>query len=470
MGDERRWAARYQFLEQLWRGRHRIICDRELEGVLHAGIEGPLAALLAELIPGEGGDASVWVALHHDRRAASFARAHSGTVFVGLDDAIEIASEEDWKVALLNLDRADGARSEEGIGQGLEACLEILGERVEDDPTRSVVLTLSCGDDEDATYEQLAERVDELFGDGRIYGLTRPGMIAFYDFGPVLEVDGEPEGEPDAEVGVEVDNSLGTQTPKFEAFIAVIGARLPGEGVTFVELPTPTIGGPREVAGPGTARAETEELTALRAQLAEAQRRGDMHAIERQAQLEQLEQAEDRIASLGEALESSRAAAPDDVDVAAVSASARSSEGPRVDELLAREQSLRWEVDRLRGELEHARARPVELLEAEVASLRAKLDRAEAELDELDELDKLSFGALGGDAGPAGDLDGVGSQGRAAGELAEQPDADAPTSAQAREWMKAKAKLEHLLRKLERGNQLSALALHRELSSLHRLL
>jgi hypothetical protein len=465
MGDERRWAARYQFLEQLWRGRHRIICDRELEGVLHAGIEGPLAALLAELIPGEGGDASVWVALHHDRRAASFARAHSGTVFVGLDDAVELASEEDWKVALLNLDGADGARIGEGAGQGLEACLEILGERVEDDPTRSVILTLSCGDDEDATYEQLAEHVDERFGDGRIYGLTRPGMVAFYDFGPVLEVEGE--GEADAEVGVEVDNVLGTQTPKFEAFIAVIGASLPGEGVTYVELPTPTIDGPREVAGVGTTRAEAEELTALRAQLAEAQRRGDMHAIERQAQLEQLEQAEDRIASLGEALESSRADTPED---AAAAASARSSEGPRVDELLAREQSLRWEVDRLRGELEHARARPVEMLEAEVVSLRAKLDRAEAELDELDELENASFGALGGDAGPAGDLGPRGSQGRAAGELAEPFDADSPTSAQAREWMKAKAKLEHLLRKLERGGQLSALALHRELSGLHRLL
>jgi hypothetical protein len=45
-----------------------------------------------------------------------------------------------------------------------------------------------------------------------------------------------------------------------------------------------------------------------------------------------------------------------------------------------------------------------------------------------------------------------------------------PTPAQAREWMKARAKLDHLLRKLERGGELSALQLHRELSALRRLL
>jgi hypothetical protein len=36
--------------------------------------------------------------------------------------------------------------------------------------------------------------------------------------------------------------------------------------------------------------------------------------------------------------------------------------------------------------------------------------------------------------------------------------------------MKARAKLDHLLRKLERGGEVSALELHRELSGLRRLL
>jgi hypothetical protein len=125
------------------------------------------------------------------------------------------------------------------------------------------------------------------------------------------------------------------------------------------------------------------------------------------------------------------------------------------------------------------------VLEAEVASLRAQLERAEAELDDLDDLAALALqvhdeeqahlarqahqdhqapqthGALGDPSGR------VGADAAALGELL---DAEGPTSAQAREWMRAKAKLEHLLHKLERGGQLSALALHRELSSLRRLL
>jgi uncharacterized protein YgfB (UPF0149 family) len=312
MGDERRWAARYQFLEQLWRGRDRIICDREIEAALHAGVDGPLGELLAQLLPGNGGDARAWVALHNDRRAVSFARSRSGTVFAGLDEAGELASEEDWQVALINLDNLDVG----GPSEQLEALLEILGERSEDREDCSVVLTIACGDDEDQSYEQLASLVEERFGDARIYGLTRPVMAAFYDFGTILEPaadegeaegdEAEGEGEESAAPGIEVDNTLGTDAPRFDAFVAVIGTRLPGEGVTFVELPSrqESAGTGRKGSSASTASSgEAEELAALRLQLAEAQRRGDMHAIERQSLLERLEQAEDRITSLDEELE-----------------------------------------------------------------------------------------------------------------------------------------------------------------------
>lgn len=481
MGDERRWAARYQFLEQLWRGRDRIICDREVEAALHAGVDGPLAELLAQLLPGNGGDARAWVALHNDRRAVSFARSRSGTVFVGLDEAGEIASDEDWQVALINLD--DGGTSEQ-----LEALLEIVGERSEDRPDCSVVLTLACGDDEDQCYEQLASLAEELFGDARIYGLTRPAMAAFYDFGTILEPegeglegegerskgegadepegDGEPEGagERELEAGgeslepaaasIEVDNTLGTDAPHFDAFVAVIGTRLPGEGVTFVELPSRhAAAGPGRIGASASAASsgETEELAALRLQLAEAQRRGDMHAIERQSLLERLEQAEDRIASLDEELESRDGAGePGSQPIA--------SDGPRIDELLAREQSLRWELDRVRGELENLRVRPVEELEAELASTQAQLEQVEAALNEAET-------ALA-DGGAADEDMGLEFAELAARALAE----DEPSVAQAREWMKARAKLDHLLRKLERGGEVSALELHRELSGLRRLL
>lgn len=466
MGDERRWAARYQFLEELWRGRDRIVCDRELEAALHGSVEGPLGELLAALIPGQGDQPAerVWMALHNDRRAASFARERSGTVFASIEEAAELASDERWQVALVHLQGAT-----RGELANVESFLEVLGERLEDDPERSVVLSLPCTVDEDASYELLAELVEELFGDGRIYGLTHPSMVAFYDFGPVLVPEGDAEQASD-EADIEVDNVLGSENPRFEAFIAVVGASIPGEGVTFIELPARSSESSESAAG-RPASAGDDELAALRsslgAQLAEAQRRGDIHAIERQSLLEKLEQAEDRIASLEDQL-----ASDSPTNVAAAEASASNPAGPRVDELLAREQTLRWEIERLRGEIERLEARPVEELEAEVASLRAELDRTQVELelataqlsDEQDEGDETDIEE---------DEDELDQQALAElARLAEslQHDDDEPTTARVREWRRARSKLEHLLRKLERGGRLSALELHRELVALKNLL
>ncbi len=107
------------------------------------------------------------------------------------------------------------------------------------------------------------------------------------------------------------------------------------------------------------------------------------------------------------------------------------------------------------GELENLRVRPVDELEAELASMQAQLEQAEAALAEAEaeaeaEVDTRALPVELLDAGPG--------------------EEEGPTPAQAREWMKARAKLDHLLRKLERGGELSALELHRELSGLRRLL
>ncbi len=468
MGDERRWAARYQFLAELWRDRDRIVCDRELEAALHAGAEGPLAELLAGLVPRAQTEARAWVALHNDRRAASFARERGGTVFVALDEAAEVASDEAWQIALVHLDGRDGER-EHGtraalLGGGVESFLEVLGERIEDDPKRSVVLSLACGADEDQSYELLAELVEELFGDGRIYGLTRPGMAAFYEFGPVLEPEGGDAGDDaEAEAGeaeIEVDNSLGSESPRFELFLAVVGARVPGEGVTFVELPGAEAG-PAARAG---APAGDDELAALRVQLAEAQRRGDLQAIDRQSLLEKLEQAEDRIASLEEQLDEARGAGSAEASAAGPGAA---SDGARLDEVLAREQTLRWELERLRGELERLEARPVEALEAELAAARAELERTRTEL----ELAESELDAGAEHDAEAGEADAYGDDEDDFDAIALQVDElDEPTPAQLREWRRARARLDHLLRKLERGGRLSALELHRELVALKKIL
>lgn len=435
MGDQR-WAARYQFLEQLWRGRDRIVCDRELEAALHAGLEGPLAELLEALIPADGGDARAWVALHNQRRAASFARARSGTVFAGLDDGPELAADEPWKIAFVDL----GERVEL---DGLETFMEILAERVEDDPERTVVVSVAQGaGDEDATYEALADLVAEQFGDARIFGLTRPKVAAFFDFGPVLEAEDAGEGpDPDAG-GIEFDNSLGSEDPAFELFVAVIGGAMPADGALYVELPSAERSASASPAS-GHSRAESEELAALRAQLAEAQRRGDLQAIERQELLEQLEHSQDRVSALEEEL-----------DAQGGSLAART--GERLDAVLAREQSLRWELDQARSELEAARARPVDEIEADLASARAKLEQVER-LRTLEAARTESLEQALGQRSEDGDDEG-------------QTREDDPSLAQARAWLGARGQLEALLRKLERGSQVSALELHRELRSLRRLL
>lgn len=446
MGDERRWAARYQFLEQLWRGRDRLVCDRELEAAIHTGAEGQLAELLDHLIPKHEGEGRAWVALHNDRRAASFARSRAGTVFVSLDDAVELASDEDWQVALVNLD--DGATE---LLDALEPLFDVLSERCEDDEARSVVLTLAVGADEDETFEQLAEVVEMLFDNARIYGLARPTMAAFYDFGLVLEPDaGEPgEGESEPAAGVEVDTTLGNEAPRFELFVAVVGSTLPGEGVTFVELPARADG---HTSAGAAASDEAEELAALRLQLAEAQRRGDMQAIERQALLERLEHAEDRLATLDEELDSRHEGGESGASLAGAT--------HRLDEALAREQSLRWELERLRGEVEHLRVRPIEALEAELAGVAAQLELTEAALAELE--DAAALADEDDAAAGAHDFAHDGRERLGA--------ADEPSQAQARAWLQARGQLEHLLRKLERGGALSALELHRELSALRKLL
>ena len=440
MGDERRWAARYQFLEQVWRGQDRIVCDRELEAALHAGPEGAVGELLGGLLPAEGGDARAWVALYNDRRAVSFARARSGTVFASLDDGPELAADEPWKVALVDL-------GESVELDGLETFVEILAERAEDDPSRTIVLSVRCGtgeDDEDETYEALADLVAEQFGDGRIYGLTRPKVAAFFDFGPVLEDEGGDDEGGGAEGGVEFDNSLGSEEPRFELFVAVIGEARPSEGALYVELP----GAERSASAPpptALARAESEELAALRVQLSEAQRRGDLQAIERQELLEELERSQDRVANLEEEL-----------DAQGSSIAAQASQ--RLDTVLASEQSLRWQLDQARSELEASRARPVDELEAELATLQAKLERAEQlrafEITRREALERTL-------------TEQTVEEGAASGA---EGDDDDPSPSQARAWLGARGRLESLLRKLERGSRVSALELHRELQALKKLL
>jgi hypothetical protein len=457
MGDERRWAARYQFLEELWRERDRIVFDPELEQALASGSGGSHDELLGLLLPDTEPDARVWMSLANERRAAAFARAHSGTVFLGLDAAAEIATDEAWQVALLQLPQL-ATDDREALGTDLLALLDVLGDQCSDDPDRTVVLAVPCDPaNSEQVYERLAALVEEQFGDARIYGLSRPAMAAAYDFGRLFE-DPDEVADEEQDVGIEVDTSLGSD-PRFEFYLAVIGDRIPADGLTFIELPT-------DEPGPAAGGGGGEAVSAIKAQLAEAQRRGDLQAIERLALLEKLEQAEDRAAGLGDELERLRDtttphdAAPDELEG-----------GPRLDAVLAREQTLRWELERVRGELDNLRARPVEALEAEAASLRARLADAEAELDRMRaeaEADEAEVDEIDADEDEVdGEFDDEPDEPDEPGfEVVVEPE----SPARARERQRLRGRIDRLLARLERGAEVSALELHRELAALRRSL
>lgn len=453
MTDGRRWVARYQFLDELWRGRDRIVFDPELERELHGG--GPdddrARALLDALVPATDPDARVWVVLEQDRRAASLLRARAATEFLGVDEASAVAGEGRWKVAVVHVGALAGDRA---LNPSLAAFLDVLGEQAQDDDERTVVLVADSRDDEDATYDALADLVDEVFSDGRIYGATRPAIVGFYDFGRVLEAEEADLEQADEDAsGFEVDNTLGPESPRFDRMIAVVGARVPAEGAALIEVPAD--------AGPAAgSRREGGDSSALRVQLAEAQRRADEQAIERQALLEQVERGEDRIAALEEALAAEGGGAR---------TSAAPADGPRLDEALASQQSLRWELERMRGELEILQSRPVETLEADVAAAQARLVEAEAELEtrgrRIAELEAALVRRS--EAGPARDPEDDEDEDEDDDEglvLVFEP--DEPDPARVRADRSARARVSRLLRKLERGAQVSALELHRELSKL----
>lgn len=427
--------ARYQFLEDLWRGQDRIVFDPALEEALRVGGPGlghqshpAFAALSDALIPRDVGEDDVWVALANPRRAAEYARLRAGTTFIGLDEAAAVGTDEDWQIALVDLGgmlAADGTVTVAGesVSSNLEArlaaLLEVLAERAGEG--RAIVISAPSAADGGVDYDTFATLLTEVFSSARIYGLGAAEAALVFDFG---EVESEAEGlefgeddeagelapvghdedrevaeyeadldaaeeewtdpglgegdddgeldEEDEDVPVDYDNSLGDEEPEIRAWVAVITRRPLVEGLTVIELPSTPAPGP----GPRD--------SALRAQLAQVQRQADLAAIERQRLAEQLDEAEERVAALVEEREQlldgdlDGSESPRDVPAIAhlhgPSVLDPTPAAARLDAGLAREQALSWELNQVRAELEQARARPVSELEAEVARLRAQLD------------------------------------------------------------------------------------------------
>jgi regulator of replication initiation timing len=399
MTDDLRWAVRYAFLEDLWRDRPRVVVDAGLEAALREaprgrGGQGPLDALVDALVP-RVSKARTWMAVADEAVARELAQTRPGTGFLPRGSFADVVEHRDWAVALVELsalhDDAPG-------GPRLR---EVLVQRAQEGRTVIVSARSAPGEeDEDAGFAALSELVEDELGGGRIFGVARPPMAAVIDFG----ADEEEERDEDEDVPLSFDNTLGSQSPAFVEYVAVAG-RVPPlpEGMTLVELPADAPSVDQSSDG------------ALRAQLVQAQRQAELAAIDRQALLEKV----DALESVQARLEQQAAELRDHLARAVTEEAPHAAEAAqRLQAALAENQALRWKVQQLEREIEAVKARPVEVLEAEVAMLRATLAAHEAAADEAaaDEAAANEAAADGGEDDGAGDGAGDDAWAQADGE------------------------------------------------------
>lgn len=518
MNEELGWAARYTFVEDLWRGKARVIVDPNLQAVLRHGgaelahgLDPAVASLVEDLLPRRG-EESVWMGVDSAEVAAQLGPGRPGTQFVAPEGMTAVLRRARWDVALLDLHHwlvdddtddatgSDGRRGRSVVDRAADL-LSSLGLTAHEG--RTVVLTFPVRDYPrrrvGLDYDDVAELVSEQLGGGRVFGLYRPPMAAIVDFAERIdpawaqaedegtEDEAEDEGESleeaaaaieeeartlsidlrtadehgtrsgtlevpddllDDDVPLTYDNTLGSQEPAMQAYIAVCGrpelTDTLSEGLCLVELPP-------------QAQAEVSVDGGMRSQLTQARRRADTAVIERQHQVERADALERdnaalrrEVAELRDAMARSVADSlgPDDGD-----------QGHELEAALAREQALRWRLSQLESELGAALARPIDELEAEVAELRARLQGASAPAP------PASFPSNGRAAEPDPGANGGARERRTLG--ADQEDGD--PDRRSRTTRAVITAMDALLRRIERGG-IKTLELRRELVTLRRRL
>ncbi len=325
MGDPARLAATFAFLEEVWRGRSRLLACPGLAQWVRAVERAPEGAeaagdLLDALLPWDRGAGRV--VCFGDEDLARALHGRRGVAVEATDRLATRLADGTWEVAVVDrsLLAAAGPEVEARLSQAIAAHGQ-----------RSVVLLADAGE---ADYDALADATLAL-GGGRILGVYPARIFGFVEYGDVVEgADGTEWGddeedawgsdEPDADaaldeaeaeddheggegddeeedddVPVAYDNTIGPAEPEPAGWVALCGASAfdpATEGLSLVEV---------DPAGFGTPAA------------------GGDRAI-----------------------------------------------------LAGREQELRWRLERAEAELAELRARPVGELEAKVAELEARLAAA----------------------------------------------------------------------------------------------
>src|SRR5688572_1655795 len=111
MHEDLRSAARFAFLEELWRDRARVVLDPGLEAWLAAGAaddeeveDDALADLVDRLVPARAGEPRSFMAARSPATARELARTRPATGFVAVDGLAEVLAHREWGFALVDVE------------------------------------------------------------------------------------------------------------------------------------------------------------------------------------------------------------------------------------------------------------------------------------------------------------------------------------------------------------------------------
>lgn len=394
-----RWCARLGFCRDIWAGRARVVVDPEVEASLREPrrVPGTAAAMLAELVPERAN--TVWFLAE---RPGDLAGPRRRGVHP-LEDLDGLLAQAPWEVAIAelgqffvetaNLSRF-AARARGRLENRLDTrAFRLLGALAEGAAEgRTVILSVPAASRGGLGLADFQDLLEQHFARSRVYALAPVPVAVVVDCGEVVREEDEEgdagEEDDDSAPSLAFDNRMGEDL-RYDTYLALVNAPAEPEGVTLVELPAPTDGGspPRAAEIPRsseTARASRSdaELENSRIQLGQARRQVELAAIARQSLVEQLDAAQARVDSLedqvAEQQRRNSEAASDTGErrmapEPGLPTMAAAAVDPRPDATQAMILSLRWELEQTREELRKALGRPVDELERELASLRARL-------------------------------------------------------------------------------------------------
>lgn len=371
------WAGQYLLLDELWRGRERIVFDPLLNQLILApggdelawDREGRVHEMLEALLAQDS--AGVWLLFENLHRVARAGVDPSLFGARALHDGPLLALRRHWEVAMVDVTRlldsmgaASRSDSHPELGLAPEASLvDALLTSLEDD--RSLVLWTRA----DANAPGDSARIKSLFQlfrdapgasklEPQLVGVSRAPMLQAYPLSNRRHEDCE---------GVEVDNRLGTDFPDFCYYMAVLGPQVPA-GVTLVELPMSSEWGSQRA---GTVERRSPERRTLRDRLDFVEQELEASERSRLDILRDLDQATQHVAELEDELDDLRDAPG--LREAAVPEEASPSIAADESHAQALLLTASWELESLRAQLQELRSRPVDALEAENARLRAAL-------------------------------------------------------------------------------------------------